>query len=266
MTRVRKLSVSAWELWIPIPALGPLNISMSAPRRPGWKSRTACRSRISEAQNSSQLPVARVRSTNHLGFTTVPAVKLSRSFYEQSTLDVARQLLGKYLVRQHADGTTVGRIVETEAYVGPEDKACHASRGRTPRTEIMFGPAGYAYVYLVYGFHHMLNIVTESVDYPSAVLIRAVEPVQGVELMRARRETEQRHNLASGPGKLCQAFAIDRKLNGDDLCGKVLYLEDRGEAVSKVVTTPRIGVDYAGQWKRRPWRFLIKGNECVSKP
>jgi DNA-3-methyladenine glycosylase len=212
------------------------------------------------------LPVARVRSTNYLGFTTVPAVKLPRSFYEQSTLDVARRLLGKYLIRKHPDGTTVGRIVETEAYVGPEDKACHASKGRTARTEIMFGPGGYAYVYLVYGFHHMLNIVTEAVDFPAAVLIRAVEPVQGVELMRTRRQTEQQQNLASGPGKLCQAFAIDRALNGDDLCGKVLYLEDRGDTVSKVVTRPRIGVDYAGPWKRKPWRFVIKGNEFVSRP
>lgn len=227
---------------------------------------TGCRSRINETENSSQLPGASVWSADYPDFTTVPAVKLPRSFYEQSTLDVARRLLGKYLVRKHPDGTTVGRIVETEAYVGPEDKACHASRGRTPRTEVMFGPAGYAYVYLVYGFHHMLNIVTESVDYPAAVLIRAVEPVGGVEIMKARRQTEQLHNLASGPGKLCQAFAIDRALNGDDLCGKVLYLEDRGEAVWKVVTTPRIGVDYAGLWKRKPWRFLIKGNECVSKP
>jgi DNA-3-methyladenine glycosylase len=193
-------------------------------------------------------------------------VKLPRSFYQQSTRDVARQLLGKYLIRKHPDGTTVGRIVETEAYIGPEDKACHASKGRTARTEVMFGPAGYAYVYLVYGFHHMLNIVTESVDYPAAVLIRAVEPVGGVEIMKARRRTASLHNLASGPGKLCQAFAIDRKLNGDDLRGKFLYLEERHEAASKVVTTPRIGVDYAGPWKDKPWRFLIKDNEFVSKP
>ena len=193
-------------------------------------------------------------------------MKLSRSFYQQSTLDVARQLLGKYLVRKHPDGTTVGRVVETEAYVGPEDRACHASKGRTARTEIMFGPAGYAYVYLVYGFHHMLNIVTESVDDPAAVLIRAVEPVGGVEIMKARRRTASLHNLASGPGKLCQAFAIDRKLNGDDLCGKVLYLEDHEEPVSKVVTTPRIGVDYAGPWKHKPWRFLIRDSEFVSRP
>ena len=193
-------------------------------------------------------------------------MKLPRSFYERSTLVVARQLLGKYLVREHRDGKTVGRIVETEAYVGPEDKACHASKGRTQRTKIMFGQAGYAYVYLIYGFHHMLNIVTESIDFPAAVLIRAVEPVQGVELMQMRRKNKTLRNLASGPGKLCQAFAIDRALNGDDLCGKVLYLEDRGESVSKVVTTPRIGVDYAGKWENKPWRFLIKNSAFVSRP
>lgn len=192
-------------------------------------------------------------------------MKLPRAFYEQNTLDVARQLLGKYLVRWHPDGTTVGRIVETEAYVGPEDKACHASRGRTLRTEIMFGHAGHAYVYMIYGFHYMLNIVTEAADFPAAVLIRAVEPLNGVRLMQSRRGTEKLRSLASGPGKLCQAFAIDRALNGNDVCGKVLYLEDRGDTIPKVVTTPRIGVDYAGKWKHKPWRFLIRGNEFVSK-
>jgi DNA-3-methyladenine glycosylase len=192
-------------------------------------------------------------------------VKIPRSFYQQPTLDVARQLLGKYLVRRHGDGTTVGRIVETEAYVGPDDKACHASRGRTPRTQIMFGNAGYAYVYLIYGFHHMLNIVTEAVDFPAAVLIRAVEPLQGVELMAARRGTKERRNLASGPGKLCQAFAIDRTLNGDDLCGQVLYVEDAGDPTPKFLTTPRIGVDYAGEWTHKPWRFIVRGNEFVSR-
>jgi DNA-3-methyladenine glycosylase len=192
-------------------------------------------------------------------------VKIPRRFYEQNTLDVARQLLGKYLVRQHSDGTTIGRIVETEAYIGPDDQACHASRGRTPRTEIMFGQAGHAYVYLIYGFHFMLNIVTEANDIPAAVLLRAVEPSAGVELMQARRGTQPLRSLASGPGKLCQAFAIDRKLNGGDLCGDVIYLEDRGEPAPKFVTTPRIGVEYAGKWKRKPWRFLIRGNEFVSK-
>jgi DNA-3-methyladenine glycosylase len=192
-------------------------------------------------------------------------VKIRRSFYEQSTLDVARQLLGKYLVRKHPDGTTVGRIVETEAYVGPDDKACHASRGRTARTEIMFGPAGHAYVYLVYGFHHMLNIVTEQMDFPAAVLIRAVEPVGGVALMKKRRDTEELHQLASGPGKLCEAFAIDRTLNGGDLCSSVLYVRDDGDSAPGIVARPRIGVDYAGKWKRKPWRFLIKDSEFVSK-
>lgn len=193
-------------------------------------------------------------------------LKLPRSFYEQPTLEVARQLLGKYLVRKHPDGVAVGRIVETEAYIGPKDKACHASRGRTQRTEIMFGPAGHAYVYFVYGFHHMLNIVTEAVDFPAAVLIRAVEPVQGIALMKKRRNRVQPRNLASGPGKLCEAFAIDRGLNGSDLCGNVLYVRDSGEPVTNVVTAPRIGVDYAGKWKHKPWRFLIHGNLFVSKP
>jgi DNA-3-methyladenine glycosylase len=193
-------------------------------------------------------------------------VKLPRSFYQQPTLDVARQLLGKYLVRRHGEGTTVGRVVETEAYVGPEDKACHASRGRTPRTQVMFGSAGYAYVYLIYGFHHMLNLVTEAKDFPAAVLIRAVEPLQGMELMAARRATKERRNLASGPGKLCQAFAIDRTLNGHDLCGEVLYLEDPGDPAPQFVATPRIGVDYAGAWTHKPWRFLIRANEFVSRP
>jgi len=192
-------------------------------------------------------------------------VKIRRPFYEQNTLEVARQLLGKYLVREHPAGVTAGRIVETEAYIGREDKACHASRGRTPRTEIMFGRAGHAYVYLIYGFHYMLNIVTEAPEFPAAVLVRAVEPLDGLELMRARRKTEHVRGLASGPGKLCQAFAIDRKLNGDDLCGEILYVEDRGEPAPRIVTTPRIGVDYAGKWKRKPWRFLIRGNRFVSK-
>ena len=192
-------------------------------------------------------------------------MKLPRPFYQQPTIEVARQLIGKYLVRKHPDGTTAGRIVESEAYIGPEDKACHASRGRTPRTEIMFGRAGHAYIYLIYGFHYMLNIVTEKEDFPAAVLIRAVEPLEGIQLMQARRRTEKLHNLASGPGKLCEAFAIDRTLNGDDICGKILYVEDRGEPAPKIVAGPRIGVDYADKWKLKPWRFLVRGNGFISR-
>ena len=193
------------------------------------------------------------------------ASKLTRSFYEQSTIDVAQQLLGKFLVRKHPEGNTIGRIVETEAYVGPQDLACHASKGRTSRTEVMFGPAGHAYVYFIYGFYNMLNLVTEEKDYPAAVLIRAVEPVDGIGLMKRRRRSEVLRNLASGPGKLCQAFGVDRSLNGADLCGSVLYVEDRGEPVPKFQATPRIGVDYAVKWKAKPYRFLIRGNEFVSK-
>ena len=192
-------------------------------------------------------------------------MKLPHSFYEQKTIDVAKQLLGKYLVRKHPEGKTIGRIVETEAYIGPQDLACHASRGRTARTEVMFGPAGRAYVYFIYGFYNMLNLVTEATNYPAAVLIRAVEPMDGIDLMKTRRQNGSLRNLASGPGKLCQAFAVDRTLNGADLSGNVLYVEDRSEPAAKIRATPRIGVDYAGKWKSKPYRFLIRGSEFVSK-
>jgi DNA-3-methyladenine glycosylase len=192
-------------------------------------------------------------------------IKLLRSFYEQPTVDVAKQLLGKYLVRQHPEGATVGRIVETEAYVGPQDLACHASKGRTARTEVMFGPAGHAYVYFIYGFYNMLNLVTERKNHPAAVLIRAVEPMTGIELMRARRQLDNLRDLASGPGKLCQAFAIDRSLNGADLCDDVLYVEERGELQPKIRATPRVGVDYAGKWKDKRYRFLVRDSDFVSR-
>jgi len=192
-------------------------------------------------------------------------VKLPRSFYEQTTTDVAKQLLGKYLVRKHSQGDTIGRIVETEAYIGPQDLACHASKGRTARTDVMFGAAGHAYVYFIYGFYNMLNLVTEAKDYPAAVLIRAVEPTGGIELMKTRRRNGALRNLASGPGKLCQAFAIDRSLNGADLRDDVLFVEDRGDPIPRFQATPRIGVDYAGKWKSKPYRFIVRGNEFVSR-
>lgn len=159
----------------------------------------------------------------------------------------------------------MGRIVETEAYLGPHDLACHAAKGRTRRTEVMFGPAGHAYVYFIYGMYHMLNLVTEAKDYPAAVLLRAVEPLDGVALMKQRRRSETLSNLASGPGKLCQAFDIDRSLNGADLCGKLLYLYDDGEPTPKLQATARIGVAYAGQWKDKPLRFMVPGSEFTSK-
>src|SRR5437867_10734681 len=153
---------------------------------------------------------------------------LDRSFYERPTLDVARDLLGRVLVRRLNARRLAGKIVETEAYVGPHDLACHASKGHTPRTSIMFGPAGFAYVYMIYGFHFCLNAVTESEGYPAAVLIRAVEPLENVDCMRAlRKQPERDSNIASGPGKLCMALSIDKKLNGEDLTGSVLWIEDR---------------------------------------
>ena len=191
--------------------------------------------------------------------------KLLRSFYEQNTVHVAKQLVGKYLVRKHAQGLTVGKIVETEAYIGPHDLACHAAKGRTARTEVMFGSAGHAYVYFVYGVHYMLNLVTEAADHPAAVLIRALEPIDGIELMEQRRGTLNRRSLCSGPGKLCQAFAIDRSLNGADVCGDIIYIEDRGHPMPKLLARPRVGVDYAGKWKDKPFRFLMRGNEFISR-
>lgn len=193
------------------------------------------------------------------------ALRLSRAFYEQPTVEVARQLLGKYLVRIDAAGPRAGMILETEAYIGPDDKASHASRGRTPRTSVMFGPAGFAYVYLIYGMHHCLNIVTEQEDYPAAVLIRAVEPSEGLELMRKRRPILDVRRLTNGPGKLCQAFGIDRRLNGLDICGEALFIEARGTGLVDIVVTTRVGVDYAGPWKDKPWRFYIAGHPGVSR-
>ena len=192
-------------------------------------------------------------------------MKLPRTFYRQPTEEVAQQLLGKFLIHRHGATTLTGRIVATEAYLGPHDLACHASKGRTKRTEVMFGPAGHAYVYFIYGFYNMLNLVTEAKDFPAAVLIRAVEPVRGIERMKQNRKSDLLHNLASGPGKLCQAFAIDRSLNGADVCAKVLYLEDRGEPLPRFAATPRIGVDYAGKWKDKPLRFVVRDSKFVSK-
>jgi DNA-3-methyladenine glycosylase len=171
---------------------------------------------------------------------------LPAKFFARPTLQVARSLLGKYLVRATATGLHAGRIIEVEAYVGPEDRACHASRGRTKRTEVMFGPPGRAYVYMIYGMYHCLNVVTERTDYPAAVLIRAVEHAAG---------------LADGPGRVCRFFEIDRELNTHDLTsGKLLWIEDRGLRVrrTRIGAFPRIGVDYAGPWAAKPWRFRIQ--------
>ncbi len=190
---------------------------------------------------------------------------LPRSFYDRPTLEVAHDLLGKTLVRMTTAGGMALRIVETEAYVGEDDKACHASKGMTERNRVMFGEPGHAYVYFIYGMYHCLNLVTERDGFPAAVLIRAGQPVYGLPEMASRRKTSKPVEIASGPGKLCMALDIDRNLNGVDLCQKgSLYVED-GYTPSDIVSCPRVGVDYAGEHKDLPWRFYIKGNACVSK-
>src|SRR3989344_628051 len=157
------------------------------------------------------------------------ARKLTKSFFEQPTLKVAENLLGKFLIVQKNGKRVAGKIVETEAYIGEDDLACHASKGRTNRSEILYRKAGTVYVYLVYGMYYCLNIVTERENFPSAVLIRAIEPIEGIDLMKKRRKTNISRNLASGPGKLCMAFGINKKLNGENVFGKDIWIEDRGE-------------------------------------
>ena len=192
--------------------------------------------------------------------------KLPRSFYSRSTLAVASDLLGKVLVRRLGDRSLTGKIVETEAYVGPHDLACHASKGRTPRTSVMFGPPGHAYVYMIYGFYYCLNVVTEPIGYPAAVLIRAIEPFESVDLMHELRNNPgDVTNIASGPGKLCMAMSIDKQLNGADLLGATIWIEDRKFDPGPICTSPRVGVDYAGEYKDKPWRFFVRGNPHVSR-
>ncbi len=194
--------------------------------------------------------------------------RLRRDFYERDTLTVARDLLGRRLVRVLDGVRLAGLIVETEAYVGQGDAACHASRGRTPRNEVMFGPPGHAYVYFIYGMYHCLNAVTEAEGFPAAVLIRAIEPVEGLEVMRRHRPGRPDTQLSSGPGKLCQALSIDRALNRADLCdGSVLFIE-AGQPVpgSAVVTGPRIGIRSDETARAVPWRFYVRDNPFVSRP
>jgi DNA-3-methyladenine glycosylase len=181
---------------------------------------------------------------------------------------VARGLLGALLVRRVEGVRISGRVVEVEAYIGSGDTACHASRGRTPRTSVMFGPPGRAYVYFTYGMHWMLNAVTEAEGFPAAVLIRALEPIEGVEAMRRLRKMRGDADLARGPARLCQALAIDGAFNGTDLVrGRDLFFE-AGDAVGDeaVITTPRIGIDSAADADRAaPWRFVVSGSPFVSR-
>ena len=180
------------------------------------------------------------------------APKPPRTFFERTTLAIAADLIGLHLV--HDDGKRLrrGRIVETEAYQGPRDRAAHSARGRTARTEVMFGSPGHAYVYFIYGFWNCLNVVTGAPGVPHAVLLRALEPLDGL--------TER----TSGPGLLCRAMHIDRRLNGIDLLGDVLWLERPRAPRPAIARSARIGVDYAGEWALKPWRFFERSSRFVS--
>jgi DNA-3-methyladenine glycosylase len=191
---------------------------------------------------------------------------LPRKFYARSVLKVAKECLGKLLVHDLSGETLVARIVEVEAYRGPEDRAAHSYNGRrTQRTEVMYGPGGFAYVFFVYGMHYQFNIVAGQPGEPHAVLIRAAEPLQGQISMASRREhPKDARQLTNGPGKLCAAFGIDRSHYGVDLCRPPLYLAE-GPAPRTLRQTPRIGVDYAGKWAARPWRWIDADSPFVSR-
>jgi DNA-3-methyladenine glycosylase len=176
--------------------------------------------------------------------------KLAREFYDRDTIIVARELLGKLLVH----GERVGRIVETEAYLGSHDLASHSSRGLTQRNAPMFGPPGFAYVYMIYGMYFCMNVVTEREGHASAVLLRAVEPIRNIT------------GTSHGPGLLCKAMGIDRRLNGHDLLSDDFFIAaPEQEETFRIVKRPRIGVDYAKHWARRHLRFYIAGNQFVSR-
>ncbi len=181
--------------------------------------------------------------------------KLPRSFYDRDTVSVARDLLGKYLVHRSRGVRRIGRIVEVEAYVGSHDLAAHSSKGLTERTKVMFGPPGHAYVYFIYGMYFCMNVVTERDGHGSAVLLRGLEPVANVE------------GRTGGPGLLCRAMHIDRRLNAHDLLSDNFYLAAPGKLADFVIVKrPRVGVDYARHWAKRHLRFYIKGNPFVSRP
>jgi DNA-3-methyladenine glycosylase len=196
-------------------------------------------------------------------------MKLPREFYlREDTLTIARDLLGKLLVVQDEHGPRVsGMIVETEAYMGEIDRAAHSFAGRrTARNEVTYAAGGHVYVFFIYGMYYQLNFVTGPTDHPHVVLIRGIEPVEGVEIMRERRGRMPDKNLTSGPGKLCIAFGIDRGLNGEDLLGDMIWLEDqRAFHDNEIAVGKRIGIDYAQEYAEKPWRFWVKNNPFVSR-
>ena len=196
------------------------------------------------------------------------SARLTRGFFDRPTLEVARDLLGRELVRRVDGVELAGHIVETEAYCGPTDSACHAAKGRTPRTEVLFGPPGHAYVYFTYGMHWLLNTVTEGPGEACCVLVRAVAPVRGVDAMRANRPGRSPRELTNGPAKLTRALAVDGALNTADLAtGEALFLVAGAPLPdARVATSPRVGIDYAEPVHRdAPWRFFVRDDPHVSR-
>jgi len=203
--------------------------------------------------------------------------KIPREFYTSGdTLDIAQDLLGKLLVVPTASGERVSAmIVETEAYLGAIDKAAHSyGNRRTPRTETMFAVGGTAYIFFIYGMYFQFNVVVGAVGTPHAILIRAVEPVENIEIMRMRRNTKSKNpnqkmldkNLTSGPGKLCIALGIDNTFDNEDLLGEKVWLEDfKAFSDSEISNGKRIGIDYAEEFAEKPWRFWVKDNLFVSR-
>ncbi|HIE38836.1 MAG TPA: DNA-3-methyladenine glycosylase [Anaerolineales bacterium] len=192
--------------------------------------------------------------------------RLEREFFARDTLEVARDLLGRVLVRLLDGERLSGRIVEVEAYIGEEDLASHARVGRTERNAAMYGPPGHAYVYLIYGMYHCLNLVTGPEGFPAAVLVRALEPLEGLERMRDLRSG--RPQLTNGPGRLCQALAIDRRFDGADLCasaGRLFVEEGRPIDQEAVVSTPRVGVRGDERARSALWRLYLRDNPWVSR-
>jgi DNA-3-methyladenine glycosylase len=193
---------------------------------------------------------------------------LQRSFYQRDIIMVSRELLGKVLIHQTGEGIAAGRIVEVEAYCGPEDKGAHSYGGRrTPRNDVMYGEKGHAYVYIIYGMYFCINVTAGDLPgKPEAVLIRALEPVECKDLMAKRRGAKAKPTtLTNGPGRLCIAMGITKTQNKADLIAPPLYIKDAPEiAADEIVETTRIGIDYAGEWKNKPWRFYVKGNRFVS--
>ncbi len=186
--------------------------------------------------------------------------KLTRGFYLRPTLKVARELLGTTIVYNHPRGPLAARIVETEAYIGEDDPACHAAVGRTMRNDVMFGPGGFGYIYFIYGMYNCFNVVTEREGFPAAVLIRAVEPVGGEEIMKANSPANCRL-VTNGPGKFCRAFGLTREQNGLDLTGSTIYVIGQDGYTPDVAVTRRIGIKKGAE---KPWRFYDRTSRYVS--